>query len=251
MKTNLKTQDLHHSLSCLQDIRVYLTRNSQEVLDCSSSVKPVSAELLWASLDVEPITFNRGFYTVDIKYYYRITADAYSGVGRPRRICGLATFDKRTVLFGSEGNAHIFSSQYVPGGVDIQGIERTNLPTAVVEVVDPVVLGAKTLENCGCGESPINDIPEVICGCFEDDIVVSDEGKRLYITLGQFSIIKLEREIQLLMPAYDICMPNKECNCGTDDPCELFQRFNFPVDEFFPPRAGEFVKNTTCANKNR
>jgi len=246
-----KVYDSCRDKDCLQDIRVYLTRNSQEVLDCSSSVKPVSAELLWASLDVEPITFNRGFYTVDIKYYYRITADAYSGVGRPRRICGLATFDKRTVLFGSEGNAHIFSSQYVPGGVDIQGIERTNLPTAVVEVVDPVVLGAKTLENCGCGESPINDIPEVICGCFEDDIVVSDEGKRLYITLGQFSIIKLEREIQLLMPAYDICMPNKECNCGTDDPCELFQRFNFPVDEFFPPRAGEFVKNTTCANKNR
>ncbi len=66
----------------------------------------------------------------------------------------------------------------------------------------------------------------------------------MYVTLGQFSIIRLERDIQLLMPAYDICMPAKDCSCTGDDgscgraedPCDMFERFDFPVEEFFPPR---------------
>ncbi|MEG0765837.1 MAG: hypothetical protein RR403_07295, partial [Pseudoflavonifractor sp.] len=51
-----------------------------------------------------------------------------------------------------------------------------------------------------------------------------------------FSIIRLERDTQLLMPVYDYCMPEKECTCGgsDDDPCEIFRHVKFPVDEFFP-----------------
>ena len=64
---------------------------------------------------------------------------------------------------------------------------------------------------------------------------------RLYVTLGQFSIIRLERDTQLLMPVYDYCMPEKECDCGSDcsqeDPCEVFRQVKFPVDEFFPPNS--------------
>ena len=83
----------------------------------------------------------------------------------------------------------------------------------------------------------LNEVPECICGCFDDDFLLSEDGKKLYVTLGQFSIIRLERDIQLLMPAYDLCIPSKECagSCS-DDPCELFQKFKFPVDQFFPPQ---------------
>ena len=35
---------------------------------------------------------------------------------------------------------------------------------------------------------------------------------RLYVTLGQFSIIRMERDTQLLIPAYDYCLPEKECS---------------------------------------
>ncbi|MBO7274951.1 MAG: hypothetical protein J6V15_01110, partial [Clostridia bacterium] len=133
---------------------------------------------------------------------------------------------------------------------DIHGLERTTLPVAVVEVVDPVVLGAKIVEGCSCGETLLNDIPEAICSCFEDQIVVSEESKKLYVSIGQFSIIRLEREIQLLMPAYDICMPSKESSCDSEDPCDMFQRFKFPVDEFFPPKVSDFIKNQNC-QRNR
>ena len=77
-------------------------------------------------------------------------------------------------------------------------------------------------------------------GPLEHELCMKSEGKRVYVTLGQFSIIRLERETQLLMPVYDYCMPEKECacgSCGEEDPCELFRQVKFPVSEFFPPNA--------------
>lgn len=239
-----KVYDSCRDKECLQDLRVYLTASSQAILESAINVKPQSAKLLWTYIDVEPISYNRGFYTVDVKYFYRVDCDAFSGVGRPRPIHGLATYDKRTVLFGSEGSARIFSSDYAANAQDIQNIGRTNLPVAVVEVVDPVCLGCKMTDSCceSCASASSSDIPADICSCFDEDLVISSDGRQLFATLGQFSIIKLERSIQLLMPAYDFCMPQKECAGNPDDPCALFQNFQFPVDEFFPPKVSDFVQ---------
>ena len=85
-------------------------------------------------IDVEPVGFNRGFFTVDVRYFYRVTAHAFVGAARPVEICGLCVFDKRVILFGSEGSAKIFSSQTVFDGLDEQNIRKSNLPTAVVEI---------------------------------------------------------------------------------------------------------------------
>ena len=65
---------------------------------------------------------------------------------------------------------------------------------------------------------------------------MAGEGRRVYVTLGQFSIIRLERESQLLIPAYDYCVPSKECpGSSEEDPCAVFRRVQFPMEEFFPP----------------
>ena len=80
---------------------------------------------------MEPVGFNRGFYTVDVRYFYRITADAFIGAARPIEVCGLAVFDKRAILFGSEGNAKIFSSEMRAGEPDPQMMQRSNTPIAV------------------------------------------------------------------------------------------------------------------------
>jgi hypothetical protein len=228
---------------CVEDLRVYLTRGGQEILDRAMSVKAGCAELLYAYLDVEPIHFNRGFYTVDVRYFYRITADAFVGAARPVELTGLAIFDKRAVLFGSEGNAKVFSSSGVNCGPDPQSLPRTNAPTAVVEAVDPLILSMKMVDVADCRPCDCNctEIPSAVAACFPEDLVTGGDVHRLYVTLGQFSIIRLERETQLLMPIYDYCMPEKECSCeGGDcqeDPCDLFRRVQFPVNEFFPPNS--------------
>lgn len=225
---------------CIEDLRVYPTRGCQEVIDRAVSVKAGCAELLYAYIDVEPVTFNRGFYTVDVRYFYRITADAFVGAARPVEITGLAVFDKRVILFGSEGSAKVFISTGKNCGSDIQGLPATTAPTAVVESVDPIILGMKLVEVCQCRHNDnCCEIPPAVCACFPEELVTGGDVHRLFVTLGQFSIIRLERDTQLLMPAYDYCMPEKDCDCGCDcrqeDPCELFRKVQFPVGEFFPP----------------
>ena len=246
-----KVYDSCRDKDCMEDLRVYLTRSCQAIIDRAINVKVRSAQLLWVYIDVEPVSFNRGFYTVDVKYFYRITADAFCGVGRPQEVCGLATFDKRVILFGSEGNAKIFSSKMTASGIDEQLLMRSNMPTAVVEAVEPIALDIKLVEacNCPCGTgNECCDIPSAICGFFDDELVTSDGENRLYVTLGQFSIIRLERDTQLVMPAYDFYMPKKECSfSGNDSPCSIFEHIEFPVDEFFPPvRTTE--SNCGCSN---
>jgi len=224
---------------CIEDLRVYLTRSSQEAVDRAVSVKAGCAQLLYAYIDVEPVTFNRGFYTVDVRYYYRISADAFVGTVRPVEVTGLAVFDKRVILFGSEGNAKIFSSEMRAGEPDPQMMQRSNTPIAVVEAVDPIVLDARIMDCCckrDC-DCDLCEIPTFVGDCFGGELSSGDDSRRIYVTLGQFSIVRLERDTQLLVPVYDYCMPDKECACGDgcEDPCALFRNISFPVGEFFPP----------------
>ena len=143
-----KIYDSCRDKDCIEDLRVYPTRSSQAVIDRALSVRGGRAELLQAYIDVEPASYNRGFFSVDIRYYYRITAEAFVGGSRPAEISGLAVFDKRVLLFGSEGNAKIFTSRYRPEEPDCQGLGRSNLPEAVVEAVDPIVLSLKLIDPC-------------------------------------------------------------------------------------------------------
>lgn len=215
---------------CIEDLRVYLTTSSQSYLESAFSVRPKAAQLLYTDVNVEALSFNRGYYTVDVTYYYRITGETQPG-GHP--IYGLAVFDKRVMLFGSEGCVKSFAS-------DDPAVYTDNCsPIGVVEAVDPLALSMKIIDRDCAMASDIEQrtIPAAIQEVFGEELVFSNSGKRLFVTLGQFSIIRLERNTQLLIPAYDYCMPDKECEgCGqSDDPCTLFGRIRFPVEEFFPP----------------
>ena len=228
---------------CIEDLRVFLTQESQEVLEQATSVKARGAELLHVSLDVEPMQFNTGHYTVDITYYYRIIVDAVLCGTRPCTICGLAVFSKRVILCGGEGSAKSFSSRMVVDGLDQQQLMRCSTPEAVVEVIDPMILSTRAVDvcncNCSCNDNTCLDLPQFICCCFDGDLVLSGENRRLYVTIGQFSIIRMERDTQLRIPSYNYCIPTKDCSAtgsSTDEsPCDMFSRIQFPVSSFFPP----------------
>lgn len=252
-----KVYDSCRDKDCLENIRVYLTAKGQCVVDKAINVKCTKAEIIWVFSDIEPVPFNRGFYSVDLKYFFRITLAVFTGLGRPTEVEGLATFDKKVILFGSEGTAKVFASKYKEDAFDPQLWRKTNMPNAVVEVVDPIALGAKVVDVtdkcCQCCDDDFDlaSVPESVCRVFDDSLILGGEQKRVFVSIGIFSIIKLERKVQLLIPAYDFCVPQKECIGATDDnPCDLFERISFPVDEFFPPEKSDFTdenqKNNNC-----
>ena len=147
-----KVYDSCRDKDCIENLRVYLTPSGQEVIDCAINVKCTKAEIIWVFSDIEPVPFNRGFYSIDLKYFFKITLQAFTGLGRPTEVEGLASFNKKVILFGSEGNAKMFASKYKEDAFDAQLWKKTNMPHAVVEVLDPITLGAKVVDvkdnNC-------------------------------------------------------------------------------------------------------
>jgi len=225
---------------CLEDLRVYPTACSQAVLDRAISVRAKDCEILCCYIDVEEVPFNNGFYTVDAKFFFKCRFDAFYGCGNPQQIEGLCCYNKRVILYGSQGGAQIYSSTYRPDACDRQGRMRTNLPQAVVEAVAPMPLASKVVschDRCGCCDFDISALSDNICRCFDGELVDDRNGNRLYVTLGLFSVIRLEREAQMLVPSYDYYLPEKECSGPSEEePCHYFRKIAFPVDQFSPPR---------------
>ena len=253
-----KITDACRDKDCVEDLRVYLTAGSQQTLDNAANVRVRSAQLLHTYIDVEPVAFDRNHYCIDITFYYRILADAVIGTCRPAALSGLAVFSKRAVLCGEDSRAHIFTSDTRIGEADGCTLSSSNRPTAVVEVLDPMVLSSKVKDACECGtaESVTVQIPAGIRALFDEDLVTSGDHRRLYVTLGQFSIVRLERDTQLLIPTFDYCVPSKTCppvgGTSTESSCEVFSQIDFPMDAFFPGKNEPCIKpEDSCTGCSR
>ena len=230
-----KITDACRDKDCIEDLRVYLTQSSQAVLDSCASAKVRCADLLYTYIDVEPVAFDRNHYCIDLTFYYRILADATVGVNRPVALQGLAMFTKRAVLCGEDSRAHIYTSRTRLDGNDGLSRVSSNHPTAVVEVLDPMVLSSKIQSRCT--HDTLAQIPQCICGVFDEELVTGNAERVLLVTLGQFSVVRLERDAQLVVPVLQYSLPTKECcdapGCG-EDPCEMFSRIPFPENQFAP-----------------
>ena len=71
------------------------------------------------------------------------------------------------------------------------------------------------------------------------------------VTVGLFTIVQLIRRVQMLVPVYDYCLPGKECCGNTDNPCEVFRKMCFPVNEFFPPAESGNGSGCGCEKHNK
>lgn len=224
------------SKDCLEDLRVTFFGASQRLIDEATTVKCRNCVIKAVSIDVDEVPFNRGFYSANVHFYFMLCFDCYnSPCSTPQVAVGYTDFEKKCILYGSEGNVKIFTSNLCDERTDCPEAPQYTNPTAKVQAVDPVVLSSEVVETCNC--------PVPLCTCFPQSIMQgSNEGgipvassRAVLVTLGLFSIIQMERDVQMTIPAYDFCIPDRECNCSTQDPCSAFQGVEFPVDEFFPP----------------
>lgn len=262
-----KVYDQCREKDCIENARVLFKcpEKVQSLINRAINVKVRRAEVVDVFADVEPVPFKRGFFTVDVKFFIKVTLDFFvprmNGGTRIVTVTGLVLFDKKVILFGSEGSVKIFKAIFVEHGIDKpmgSKLQQSNLPISKIEVAEPIALNAKIeelFEKC-YDDGGIDLVPRSVVDILEDDGDYSDElvesegledarqrlpVRRVVVTLGLFSIVKLVRFVQLLIPAFDFCIPNKTCIAATDEnPCELFDTIEFPVDEFFPPQKFDF-----------
>ena len=234
-----KVLDSCRDRDCFEDTRVYLTASGENILQNASNVRTRGAKILCAYVGVDEVPFNCGFYQITVRYYIEVELEACLGVGRSQSFKGIAALEKDVILYGGEGRVASYSSDPNNGYCCIGNLDTVshNDPIAVVESVDPVVLGTKIdceCPTCCCQINDACDIPEGIRSAFDGEVVVNSGNPHLYISFGIFSVIRIQRPAQLLVQATDYSVPDKECTAATNDdnPCALFRSIAFPVQQF-------------------
>ena len=230
---------------CFENARVYLSDFGNEVLEHTGAIRARSAKIIWTYIGIDPIQFNRGFYAVTIRFYVKIIFEACVGGGRSQELEGIAVLEKRVILYGGESGVNIFKSSACNNdfcALPKPDCGEKNVPTAIVEVVDPVLLTTKIMEkgsecNCCCCCCQENDLPEAVLSSLEAPLLFdedADHGRRfLTVSLGIFSVVRIVRPAQYLIQATEYCIPEKECQAvEEDDPCCVFRSMPFPTAEF-------------------
>ncbi len=224
---------------CFEDVRVYLTAEGEDLITRTGSVRVKKACISGANIVTSAVQFNCGFYSVDVKFYVSCTFEVCVPLGTAREFEGIAVVEKRVVLYGGESNVNVFRSNGEEGNYctipELVCCSKKH-PEAVVEVLEPVVLGAKILDvasDCHCC-CCCCDIPSLITDQVNGALVDEDgNGRYLAISLGFFSVIRLVRDGQFLIQASEYCLPDKECSAPCEDnPCATFRNIPFPSGEF-------------------
>ncbi len=231
---------------CLADLRVYFSDCEEAVIQNATSIRCRGCEVCDVLVEIEKIPFNKGFYSVDLTFFFRVAIDVITCPTAPTTtVYGCSVFSKKCILYGSEGTVKEFSSEYCPDCVDEQLPCATTNPVAKVQVADPICLEAKLCRPCDCCDNladASHGIPGRVRNLFQGEFRCPNHDKAVKVTIGLFSIVQLSRKVQMLIPAYDFCIPTKECcNDINDNPCDAFRKIKFPVDEFFPPN-----ENNVC-----
>lgn len=226
---------------CLEDLQVFFTPLNQAIVDNATAIKCKCVQVYTVLMDVEPVPFNKGFYSVDMTFYFLVRLDAVvSPLTPPVKVEGISVFQKKVILYGSEGSVNQFTSNRLSVNNSRNACScEDNLPTANLSVVNPICLACKLCDAPECPREVTFTCPEVVSRLFDDEFDVVRPAKIVCISIGLFSIVQLERNVQMMVPVYDFCIPDKECVTTTDDPCELFKKIKFPVNEFFPPKLEE------------
>ena len=225
---------------CFEDVKVLLTDFGNDIIEHTTNVRAKNACITWTYIGIDPVKFNRGFYSVVIKFYIKITFEACLCGGKSQEFDGVAVLEKRVILYGGESNVSVFKSN--PDASDYCALpepccKSNNVPVAIVEVVDPIILNSKVKEphdNCCCCCCCCSDIPDHVSsgvnGCLADS-----DGRYLTVSLGIFSVVRIVRPAQYLINATEYCIPDKECIAAeNDDPCAIFRTMEFPTAEFCP-----------------
>ena len=105
------------------------------------------------------------------------------------------------------------------------------------------MLDTRIVEDCtaaGVCEGSLSKSPTAIAAAFSQRWYWSLHGTRRYfVTLGQFSLVRMGRDTQLLIPPTTTASRNPECGGGDRRILRVIQNVCFPMNRVLPPNTVE------------
>ena len=100
---------------CYENVQVFLTGYGNEIIERTGNIRVKNSCIAWSHIAVDPIAFNRGFYSVNTRLYIRMTFEGCLAPGRIQEFDGIAVLDKNVILYGGESNLNVFKSNGTNG----------------------------------------------------------------------------------------------------------------------------------------
>ena len=81
---------------CLEDLEVVFTDGAAKtIIDNATFIKSKCVEVLNTYFTIEPVPFNKGFFSIDITYFFNVVLEAYTGSSSAAQtVSGTAQFCK-------------------------------------------------------------------------------------------------------------------------------------------------------------
>ncbi len=197
----------------------------------------------------KPNPFRPGFWDITVKYIFNYTLIFTSVDGDELcRICATSSFTTKLTLFGSVCTDVVTASDLYHNGPVNSGPYVTVDGKAVVlaaELKYPVA-GTNTCCNCcnccDCCSTNKN------CSCV-NSADTNDCPSAVNMTIGLFSVVKLFRPVNIIVPSSGYCTPDECAGTGVSGQsvCDFFDSIEFPFDIFSPPATPSAVSGeSTC-----
>ncbi len=233
----LKIYDSCRKQDCLTEEQIGPARSAQttnigdrylyegEIIEPPSNAASVTVERLRVKriiiVDKEPNPFKSGYWDIDLKYVfeYRLTFREADGevIGS---VLANNIYNKKVTLFGSTNGDMVMSTDLFDSCH-----EKT------MEAAPFILAEAKAVSLCA--ELKFKKHKSE-CG---------DEGRHpscVAVVIGLFSMVKLFRIVDLSVLSKGFCIPEETDDPCPTDPCEFFNKLDFPVDAFAPPQKKEY-----------
>jgi len=180
-------------------------------------------------VDKRPNPFKNGFWDIDLKYVfeYRLTFREADGtvIGCIR---ANSIFNKRLTMFGSVGSDLAFSTdlfkQFGDNTIDSE-------PFVMTEAKAISLSAELNFRRC----NPRSACPDA------DRFDQPQPANEVLVTIGLFTIIKLFRIVNLSVESKGFCVPDECEEISPLNPCDFFEKLDFPLDIFAPPQKTEFL----------
>lgn len=171
----------------------------------------------------EPNPFKQGFWDVDIKYVfnYNLTFREADGsiIGKLK---ANSIYNKKLTLFGSNSTDLFIATDLMAtrGG---DNVVLSSDPYIMVEAKS-VALNAELRYQARTPQD------------------IAPQPNEVLVTIGLFSIVKLYRIVDLMVESRGFCTPPECEDICPLNPCDFFDKLDFPMELFAPPERNEFAQ---------